>query len=61
MQLSYRGHHYEANLPSLEEQSMEEIGVYRGARLKRKTFRVSPRHHGKVELTYRGVKYSHDI
>lgn len=61
MKLFYRGHEYEAHLSSLEEQGTEEIGVYRGARLKRKHFRVAPHPHEKVELTYRGVKYSQDI
>lgn len=61
MQLSYRGHHYEASLPHLEAQNTEEIGVYRGARLKRTNFRVPSHPHGQVELTYRGVKYSHTL
>jgi len=61
MKLSYRGHDYEANLPNLETQETEEIGVYRGARLQRKRFRIASQNHGKVELTYRGVKYSHDV
>ncbi|MBF2035964.1 MAG: DUF4278 domain-containing protein [Leptolyngbyaceae cyanobacterium T60_A2020_046] len=61
MQLSYRGKHYEANLPHLEAKDEEEIGVYRGATLRRKRFAVEAPHHGKVQLTYRGVKYSHDV
>lgn len=61
MQLSYRGHQYESHAPLLEEQGTEEIGIYRGARLQRKTFRIAQSHHGNVELTYRGVKYSHQM
>jgi len=37
MKLSYRGHHYEAHLSPLQEQGVEEIGTYRGARLTRKS------------------------
>ncbi|MDA0266542.1 MAG: DUF4278 domain-containing protein [Cyanobacteria bacterium] len=61
MQLSYRGHHYEAQLPKLDQDGLEEIGVYRGAPLKRKHFHLAARHHGTVELTYRGVKYAHEM
>ena len=61
MKLSYRGHNYEAHLSPLQEEAVEEIGTYRGARLTRKKFAVPHQEHGKVELTYRGAKYSHDI
>jgi hypothetical protein len=61
MKLSYRGHNYEAHLSPLHEQSVEEIGTYRGARLTRKRFTVPHEEHGKVELTYRGAKYSHEL
>lgn len=61
MKLSYRGHAYEASLSPLQEQAVEEIGTYRGARLTRKTFAIPHAEHGKVELTYRGAKYSHDL
>ncbi|HEY9887689.1 MAG TPA: DUF4278 domain-containing protein [Candidatus Obscuribacterales bacterium] len=61
MKLFYRGHEYEAHLAALQEQETEEIGKYRGATLTRKRFRVPHEEHGKVELTYRGAKYSHDL
>ena len=62
MKLFYRGHQYEANPPHLEADAVEDIGTYRGAPLTRKHFPpVAHRDHGKVELTYRGVKYSHDV
>lgn len=61
MKLSYRGHNYEAHLSPLHEQAVEEIGTYRGARLTRKKFTVPHEEHGKVELTYRGAKYSHEL
>ncbi|ASC70269.1 uncharacterized protein XM38_012060 [Halomicronema hongdechloris C2206] len=61
MQLSYRGAHYEATIPNLEADNIEEIGRYRGATMTRKHFKVAQPHHGRVELTYRGVKYSHEV
>ncbi|MEM6437373.1 MAG: DUF4278 domain-containing protein [Cyanobacteria bacterium P01_D01_bin.115] len=61
MKLSYRGHTYDAHLAPTPAQSTEEIGVYRGARLTRKTFQPPHHEHGKVELTYRGAKYSHEL
>ncbi|MGF1457395.1 MAG: DUF4278 domain-containing protein [Leptolyngbyaceae cyanobacterium] len=61
MKLSYRGHDYEAHLSSPQEQNVEEIGTYRGARLTRKKFAAPSHEHGKVQLTYRGAKYSHDL
>ncbi len=61
MQLSYRGHHYDAQIPQLEQDGVEEIGVYRGALLTRKHFNLAAQRHNKVELTYRGVKYAHDV
>jgi hypothetical protein len=61
MKLFYRGHSYETHEAPVQEQGTEEIGVYRGARLMRKNFRVPHEEHGKVELTYRGVKYSHEL
>ena len=51
MKLSYRGHTYEANLSPLQEQAVEEIGTYRGARVTRKRFSMPHQEHGKVELT----------
>jgi hypothetical protein len=62
MKLFYRGHQYESNLPHLEADGVEEIGTYRGAPCRRKHFpAVAHRNQGKVELTYRGVKYSQDV
>jgi hypothetical protein len=61
MKLSYRGHDYEAHLSQLQEQGVEEIGTYRGAKLSRKNFQIPHARHGTVELTYRGVKYSHPV
>lgn len=61
MKLFYRGHTYESHLSPMQEQEVEEIGTYRGARLTRKKFRVPHEEHGKVELTYRGAKYSHEL
>ncbi|MEO0456714.1 MAG: DUF4278 domain-containing protein [Cyanobacteria bacterium P01_A01_bin.114] len=61
MQLSYRGAHYEAHLEPVQAVETTQIGVYRGAPLKGKSYRVQPHPHSKVQLTYRGVKYSHDV
>ena len=61
MKLSYRGANYEAKMPHLETDADESIGVYRGAPLKRKHFKQLPHGHNRVEFTYRGVHYSHDV
>lgn len=61
MQLSYRGAHYQSQQPDLQEISIEEIGTYRGARLQRKHFKLTQAYHGQTQLTYRGVKYTHEI
>lgn len=61
MRLSFLGAHYETQLPELQAETEEKIGTYRGAPMKRKHFRLSHQDHGRVELTYRGVKYSHEV
>lgn len=61
MELSYRGAHYEAHLPKVETGTVEEIGVYRGAPLRRKQVSAPEAHHARVQLTYRGVKYNHEV
>ena len=61
MKLFYRGHDYEAHLSPMQEQGTEEIGTYRGAKLTRKNFQLPHHKHNSVELTYRGVKYHHDV
>ena len=61
MELSYRGAHYEAHLPKVEASTVEEIGLYRGAPVKRRHVAAPQTHHERVQLTYRGVKYSHDV
>jgi hypothetical protein len=61
MKLFYRGTPYEAQLPRLEADGVEAIGTYRGAPATRKHFhRTSPTQH-RVEMTYRGVKYSQSV
>ena len=61
MRLSFLGANYEAHLPEVKADGVEEIGSYRGAPMRRKHFKVHPTHHGRVQLTYRGVKYSQDV
>lgn len=61
MQLSYRGATYEAQPPRLQESSTEEIGIYRGALVRRKHFKINQPHYGAVQLTYRGAKYTHEV
>lgn len=61
MRLSFLGAHYETQLPDLKADAVENIGTYRGAPMQRKHFKLNQAHHGRVELTYRGVKYSQDV
>ncbi len=61
MQLSYRGAHYETHDPHVEAVNTGTIGTYRGAPLKGKSYKVDQGHHGRVQLVYRGVKYSHEV
>jgi hypothetical protein len=58
MKLSYRGASYDANLPKVEADGVEVIGTYRGAPVTRKHFHVETGHHNRVQMTYRGVKYT---
>ncbi|NEQ33285.1 MAG: DUF4278 domain-containing protein [Leptolyngbya sp. SIO4C5] len=61
MRLFYRGAQYETQTPRIEATEGNEIGTYRGAHFKTKSYRVAQRHHDQVQLTYRGVKYTHEI
>ncbi|MFE4106809.1 DUF4278 domain-containing protein [Almyronema epifaneia] len=61
MRLFYRGAEYETHSPQIEATEGKEIGTYRGAPLKAKSYRVAQRHHDQVQLMYRGVKYTHEI
>ena len=61
MKLSYRGAHYDANLPKIEADGVETIGTYRGAPMTRKHFHVAAGQHNRVEMTYRGVKYTQSM
>lgn len=59
MKLSYRGANYDASFNKLEADGVETIGTYRGAPVTRKHFHIEGGHHNRVEMTYRGVKYTH--
>ncbi len=62
MKLSFLGANYEAHFENVKvTESDEQIGTYRGAPLKRKSFQTPAHPHQRVQLTYRGVKYSHDV
>jgi hypothetical protein len=62
MKLFYRGAKYEATLPEIEADGVETIGTYRGAPAVRKHFHLhNPAHHNRVEMTYRGVRYTQDV
>ena len=61
MQLSYRGAHYDAHLPKIEADGVETIGTYRGAPATRKHFHLEAGQHRRVEMTYRGVKYTQSV
>ena len=61
MKLSYRGVCYDVHLPKIEADSVETIGTYRGAPATRKHFHVEAGHHNRVEMTYRGVKYTQEV
>ncbi len=62
MELMYRGHRYEAASTSVEEYGTEVPCKYRGAsyqfRHKRATVAGAPK---TVELTYRGISYTHTV
>lgn len=61
MQLSYRGAHYDAHSLDIQANDTEVIGTYRGATNRRKHFKLRQAHHGSVQMTYRGVKYNHEV
>ncbi|MEO0536496.1 MAG: DUF4278 domain-containing protein [Cyanobacteria bacterium P01_A01_bin.123] len=61
MELSYRGAHYQKQMPTLETTSEARIGTYRGAPLTARYFKSAPHNHGQVQLTYRGVKYNQEM
>ena len=58
MKLSFLGARYEAHFEPVEAQDGPQIGTYRGAPLKSRSYRVAPHAHEKVQLNYRGVKYT---
>jgi hypothetical protein len=58
MKLFYRGAQYEAHFEEMQSTATEQIGTYRGAPLKGKAYKVADHPHARVQLTYRGVKYS---
>ncbi|MBW4485300.1 MAG: DUF4278 domain-containing protein [Tildeniella torsiva UHER 1998/13D] len=61
MKLSYRGAQYDAHLPAVQSDGVETIGTYRGAPATRRHFPQPGGHHPEVEMTYRGVKYTHAV
>jgi hypothetical protein len=62
MKMFYRGVKYDVNLPKIEADSVENIGTYRGAPATRKHFHLNnPARHNRVEMTYRGVRYSQEV
>ena len=61
MQLSYRGAHYEAHFEDVHAESTEKIGKYRGAPITGKSYRLEPHPHQRVQLTYRGQRYTRDV
>ncbi|MBT9311266.1 DUF4278 domain-containing protein [Leptothoe kymatousa] len=61
MKLSFHGANYEAHFENIQVTDTERIGTYRGAPLKRKAFKVPDHDHQRVQLTYRGVKYNHEL
>jgi hypothetical protein len=61
MKLFYRGASYETHPLKLEADGVETIGTYRGAPATRKHFHVDAGRHNRVEMTYRGVKYTQSV
>jgi len=61
MKLSYRGTSYDVSLPQLESDGIETVGLYRGAPATRKHFHIETGQHNRVEMTYRGVKYTRSV
>ena len=62
MELTYRGHRYQIPSIPLEKCGTEFSCKYRGAayqlKLRRKTVAGAPK---SIELTYRGVSYTHTL
>ncbi|MEL6138762.1 MAG: DUF4278 domain-containing protein [Cyanobacteria bacterium J06628_6] len=58
MKLSFLGARYEAHFESVQTEEGPQIGTYRGAPLKAKSYRVANHPHEKVQLRYRGVTYT---
>lgn len=56
MEMSYRGTHYDAQLPHLKADGVETIGTYRGAPVTRRRFAVNAPQRRRT-LIYRGVTY----
>jgi len=56
MKMSYRGTHYDAQLPNLESDGVETIGIYRGVPVTRRHFTVNTPQRRRT-MVYRGVKY----
>lgn len=61
MKLSYRGAHYETHESPVINDGVEMIGNYRGAPVTRRHFHVNSNAHHRVEMTYRGIKYSQSM
>jgi len=59
MQLSFLGQSYKASMPAIAAAETTETATFLGKRYVRKQFNVSQRQQQTVELTYRGVRYSH--
>lgn len=61
MKLFYRGTSYETHAPQVTADGVETIGSYRGAPATRRHFHLNGNAHHRVEMTYRGVKYSQSV
>lgn len=61
MKLSYRGAQYETHESPVINDGVETIGSYRGAPVTRRHFHRDGSAHHRVEMTYRGVKYSQSV
>ncbi|MBE9111341.1 DUF4278 domain-containing protein [Nodosilinea sp. LEGE 07298] len=57
MQLTYRGHSYEASTPAVDAIATGETATFMGRPYARKQFTVAQRQQP-AELTYRGVRYA---
>lgn len=59
MKLTYRGVAYEYNPPAVETTLSEVGGKYRGLDWRFRNLKKPPMLQPRVDLTYRGVRYSH--